>query len=428
MADAIAGELIKFKDTVSASLGSMRNTVSSLSSKIDSLVSVTSSTQTSISSVYSSSNTSVILDKFNRINVLYNKINDSLQSDLTSILDKSEALIQMVIKLEELKKQIEEQEEAIRNAGDTWSYSYDSNGEITNRSEVDAHNRERQAKIDEANRILAVKRSEFSSLHEEAKSALDALMAMDSSLSFVSTFGSANISNLSDYYTGYIFKKFSFTASNGETLEYLLYKPTYSTNVDKLPVHVYLPGYGETDKDGLASVIMKGFHPNGILLYPITEDGRSTDDSFEDAVIELINNVVVDNNADANRISLSGNSRGAIGGYRLISRYPDYFSAYVPISGHSNKMDRSDAGWDALGNVKIWAIHGTNDESVSYYGATNTYDELKKRGYNNMEIYSWEGAGHGIEEEALSGKYEYGDTGEKINPVIWALNQVKGES
>ncbi len=422
MAVVIDSELVNFKNKVSSSLSSMNTALTTLTSKISELVSINTSTQSSISSVYVSENQAEILSKFDKINNIYNKINTSLESDLNSILTKSSSLIDKITVLEKLQQEIIEQEERIRNVGSKWSYNEDR----SNKSEVDAHNSEIDRVLADANSILNTKTSEFNTLHNEALSYFSNLKALDASFSFVSEFTSVDLSTISQYLTGNSLQKYTYTASNGETFDYYLYIPEYSTNVDKLPVHVYLHGYGEDEKDGLTALLGSEVKPNGIVICPQSPDGKWNDNNCEDALIELIDKVVEDTNADSNRISLSGNSRGAIGGYRLISRYPDYFSAYVPISGHCNKMEKTESGWDSLGNVKIWAFHGTNDNMVYYSGATGAQAELEKRGYDNMEIYTWEGAGHGIQTDILSGTYEY--NGEKYNPVEWAMSQTKNQN
>lgn len=87
-------------------------------------------------------------------------------------------------------------------------------------------------------------------------------------------------------------------------------------------------------------------------------------------------------------------------------------------------MDKSDAGYDALGNVKIWAFHGTEDTAVEYSDSVKVLNELKERGYNNMTLETLEGEGHNVQANVYYESFEY--DGESYIPFEWALLQTKG--
>lgn len=425
MAEAIDSELISFKTKVSPSLSSMESTFTTLVSKIDELITINKSTQTSISSVYSSENKDAILDKFTQINDIYNKVDISLENDLKKIIADSSALVEKITKLETLKKEIEEQESKIKSAGSAKSY----NSDMSNKKEVDSYNYARRKKIEEANSVLSVKKPEFTILHEEAKNDLIKLKSADSTLSFVTEFKPVDLSLLSQYFTGSSFEKYTYKASNGETIEYYLYVPEYSTEVSNLPAHLYLHGSGGFSNGVLYGALpyylaKKDFQSNSIIICPQGEGSNWRDTKYQEALMELTNNVVSTYNVDTNRISLSGHSMGAIGGYELISRNPDYFSAFIPIAGNNDWMDKSDAGYDALGNVKIWAFHGTEDTAVEYSDSVKVLNELKERGYNNMTLETLEGEDHNVQANVYYESFEY--DGESYIPFEWALLQTKG--
>ena len=155
--------------------------------------------------------------------------------------------------------------------------------------------------------------------------------------------------------------------------------------------------------------------------------GIYTNNTNQDALIELTNKVVEQYNADSNRISLSGHSQGAIGGYSIISRHPDYFSAFIPISGHTNKVDDTESAWESISNVKIWAFHGTSDDAVSYRYVTNIQNKLQEMGADSMTVYTFKNEGHNIQNKVFTNEYEYSD-GEMYNPIDWALSQEKSDN
>lgn len=422
MAEAIASELVNFKTKVSSSLSSMESTLSTLVSKIAELTNINTSTQSSISYVYSSENKDAVLEKFTKINTIYNKVTTSLESDLKNILTNSSLLIEKITKLETLKAEIEQQEAKIKSAGSAMSY----NSDMSNKKEVDSHNSARQKIINEANAIISSKTSEFNTLHEEAKSDLNKLKSADSTLSFVTEFQPIDISLLSQYFTGSSFEKFTYKASNGKTVEFYLYVPEYSKEVTNLPVHIYLHGAGEFGSgvlnQSLPKMLKEGLDVNGIVICPQgKEDTYWNDNDYQDALIEATNSVVTQYNADASRISLSGHSQGAIGGYRLVSRNPGYFSAFMPIAGHSGKMENTTEGWQAVSDVKIWSFHGTDDSAVKYSGSTSVMEKLESMGSDNMELYTFQGGGHSIQNKVFSGQFEY--NGETYNPLEWAFTQ-----
>ena len=429
MAVTISAELLDFKSKIASEISNMKTTSDSLKDKIMSATDLATSTKNSISSVYYSKNKDEILSKFDKINTTYSKINSSITSFLDVALEKASKLLEKIDKLEELQKNIEEQENKIKNAGSAWSYDYDSHGKITNKSEVDSHNREREITINEANSQLNILIPQFNELHEQSKSELNNLKSLDSSLSFVSEFSSTDISNYSQYLSGSSFEQFNFKASNGVSLSYYLYVPNYSVDVEKLPVHLYLHGSGEGGdgvlRTGLPKMLKDGLNTNGIVICPQSSSGYWTNNDLEDALIELTNEVVEKYSGDSEKISLSGHSAGAIGGYKIISRNPNYFSAFIPISGNASRVATDDINsLESLSNVKIWAFHGKNDESISYNSAVDAINQIETLGKNNADLYTFDAGHSGVQNTTFANTYSYRGE-EPINPLIWAFKQKK---
>ena len=408
MAESISTELISFKDKVGSCISNMNTAVTNLSSKLDELSNASTSTQSSLSGVYSSENKQTVLAKFDRINTLYKKIKDSLESDMTSILTESSNLLEKITNLESIRNEIITQE--------------------GNLSSSDSKT------VENANSILASKRSEFNNLHSECKSLLNKLKSMDSNISFVEEFSVMDMATLAKYLTGGTFEKKYYTASNGIKVEYYIYVPKYEVEVDKIPVHMYLHGAGE-DNGGvlnasLPKMLQNGYEPNGIVICPQnTYGGRSFEENekFQDALIELTNKTIETYSGDPDRVSLSGHSAGAIGGYKLIARYPDYFSAFIPISGHANRVTKGgyDDAWESLSEVNIWAFHGALDESVKYSDAQSAIEKLRSMGSENAELHTFEKWGHGqVQNKTFEEEFSY-QGGDPINPLDWAFNQTR---
>lgn len=408
MAESISSELVSFKDKVGSCISSMNTTVTNLSMKLDELSSISTSTQTSISSVYSSENKETVLSKFDSINNIYKKLSASLESDMTNILKESSTLLEKITNLENIRNEIVVLEGNLSSSD----------------SKV----------VESANSSLISKRSEFNTLHNECKSLLNKLKTMDSNLSFVEEFSVMDMATLAQYLTGGTFEKKYYTASNGIKVEYYIYVPEYSIDVDKIPVHMYLHGAGE-DNGGvldasLPEMLQNGYEPNGIVICPQNTFGGGQfekNEDFQDALIELTNKTIETYSGDPDRVSLSGHSAGAIGGYRLIARYPDYFSAFIPISGHADRVTEGglDDAWDSISQVNVWAFHGALDESVKYSAAQSAIEKLRSMGSENAELYTFEKWGHGeVQNLTFEKEYSY-QGGEPINPLDWAFNQTK---
>ena len=207
---------------------------------------------------------------------------------------------------------------------------------------------------------------------------------------------------------------------NYNGLKYFLYLPEGVDSYEDLPVHVYLRGAGEFGKEisgsGLDALLKRNsspITPKAIIMCPVTNasaDGESSGRiEYADKIKGAIDDVVESYNADTNRVSISGHSSGARAAMCLANRYPDYFSAVVPVS---------DANTHYLGsNCKYWGISGADDEYVKRL--KQCHSELG----DNFNLTLINGEGHDIENFALTSQYEI--DGEVEYPLIWAIKQSK---
>ncbi len=233
----------------------------------------------------------------------------------------------------------------------------------------------------------------------------------------------------SDDYTAYLealkygtFEKRTYTASNGVKLRYYVYIPDYGQEVDGLPVHLYLHGSGEAGNRvltcGLPELINnREITPSGIVVCIQADAGRDFyRDDYQDAMLELCDTIAEENNGDKNRLSVSGHSMGADTGYKMIARYPDRFTAFVPISGRCDSASQIKES-----DTPIWIFHGSTDKTRDYNNAVQTYNYLSSEG-SNIEMHTFNGAGHsGVQTTTFEHEFEY--NGEMINPLEWAFKQ-----
>lgn len=409
MSVVIDQELISFKTKVEPSLGNMNNTKSLLVSKLTNLSNAATSVKSSIDNVYNSENKALILSKFDDINSVYAKISSSVDGDLGNILGKAESLVSLVSQLETLRNEIATDEYIVGRAD-----NYKA-------SEVSA-----------ARASINSNTSQFNSKHQEALTALSTLKGMDASLGFTSSSSTSTASG--SYNNGQIvgrtFERRTFVSSKGVKMDYYIYIPKYATDVKKLPVHVYLHGGGGTGgiKYSLPKMINKGLDVNGIVISPLSTSGQWLNEDLEDAVVELTKQVVESYDADSNRISLSGHSNGANGGYRILSRYPDYFSAFVPISGQPKYMvtAKDPNRWTDIKDVQIWAFHSKNDNLIGYKWPLSILEQTKEEGLDNFELHTFNSAGHDIYYKVFGEKFE--KNGKEWSVLDWCFAQSKSNT
>lgn len=402
-------ELISFKTKVEPSLGNMNNTKSLLVSKLTNLLNAATSVKSFIDNVYNSENKALILSKFDDINSVYAKISSSVDGDLGNILGKVESLVSLVSQLETLRNEIATDEYIVGHAD-----NYKA-------SEVSA-----------ARASINSNTSQFNSKHQEALTVLSTLKGMDASLGFTSSSSTSTASG--SYNNGQIvgrtFERRTFVSSKGVKMDYYIYIPKYATDVKKLPVHVYLHGGGGTGgiKYSLPKMINKGLDVNGIVISPLSTSGQWLNEDLEDAVVELTKQVVESYDADSNRISLSGHSNGANGGYRILSRYPDYFSAFVPISGQPKYMvtAKDPNRWTDIKDVQIWAFHSKNDNLIGYKWPLSILEQTKEEGLDNFELHTFNSAGHDIYYKVFGEKFE--KNGKEWSVLDWCFAQSKSNT
>ena len=392
----IPEELVQFRKEVGSNMDNMEAQIKILQEKISSCSSLNSEVNNSISTYYNSKNKDTVLSKFSYITDIYKKISDSLSKDLKDILDGSNNLLGDIKKLDTLSREISEQEQLI---------------------ETD----------ESASEIVRKKSKEFDSLKNEALEKLGKLKSMDKGLSFVETFSDEKYNSKVSDLVGGTFEKKTFTASNGVTVKYYIYIPKFSSDVEKIPMHMYLHGSGENGdgvlNTGLPKMISDGeLKPEGIVIMPqAVQGGEFYKANYQEALVELVNKTSKKYNGDLDKVSLSGYSNGAYAGYQFVGRYKDTFSAYVPISGDTvpyviEKMKGT--------NTNFWIFHGKNDVRVSNSAAKKIYNNLNAEGVDS-QLYIYNDEGHmDVQESTFKNKFK-DKNGKTVSVLDWAMAQSK---
>lgn len=202
-------------------------------------------------------------------------------------------------------------------------------------------------------------------------------------------------------------------STNNTILQYRMLAPEKVEANEMYPLVVFLHGSGErgTDNEKQLSHGASTFsNPANVDKYPSyvvfpqckerTWTDRFNAQSFmpgapepqiskqEEAIVDLINEMIAEYPIDKDRIYIVGISMGGIATYDLVCRYPDLFAAAVPICGAVNP-DRLKSAKD----VNFMIFHGEEDEEIPSICGREAYKSLSAAGAN-VDYIEFVGMGH----------------------------------
>ncbi len=199
------------------------------------------------------------------------------------------------------------------------------------------------------------------------------------------------------------FTRREFRATNGQTLPFSLFIPAKRPSVgEQLPLVLCLHGSGGNTAAAniLASAEMQQKHPC-IVMAPSCDsktarwvEGPSRRGTEARVVLpellEALDSIVKETNADRTRIYVTGQSMGGIGTWGLLAKHADRFAAAVPVCGMWPVADAA-----KMNGVAIWAFHGEKDPTVPVAGSRDMIEALKKAGVKPEPRYTeLPGVGH----------------------------------
>jgi len=436
LAKEIKEELKTFKEKLNGKLSSISSSTGEIVSKINSLAQESTSTKGLVEANYqSSTEVNQAASKLAATAEFLQVISSDITSTVNGAVSKANDVISKVNNLETLLADIKSIESRI--------------------SSENAKEKPDSGVLSSERSKLASKEAEFDTVQEEAMTALAALKAMDKTVNVSSGNASGSGTNTGtdtntqnaedgktgtstlDTYSGYLqnlkygtFTKSVYNSKYGK-LNYYIYVPDNAQNIQGLPLMLYLHGgnshnngWGSCTEYGLAPKIRdRQVNPQGIVICPlITDFEGGAGQNCLNAAMELTNSVANQYHCDKNRISLVGHSYGAIVGYKLINQYPNYFSAFVPISGWNEVTS-------AFKNVKVWAFHGDRDNRgggsrTTYPGALKALEQIKAIG-GQAQMSTLKGMGHShVQNKTLEQTFLSPD-GKQETYLEWAMRQRK---
>lgn len=110
-----------------------------------------------------------------------------------------------------------------------------------------------------------------------------------------------------------------------------------------------------------------------VMIAPDSLGGSWDTDSNEQAVMRLLNETLKAYHADSRKVAVTGFSMGGSGAWRYAAKFPDTFSAAIPVAGSPPE----DAGhW----RVPVFAVHSQRDERMRIIPTVRRIADLKKMG------------------------------------------------
>jgi predicted peptidase len=140
-------------------------------------------------------------------------------------------------------------------------------------------------------------------------------------------------------------------------------------------------GIGNRDSTGVGVDLVKGLIGPGlealgaIIVAPDSVRGNWSTPENEKAVNVLLDMVMAHYAIDKKRVAVTGYSMGGTGSWHLGEKFPERFSAAVPIA---SRPPASAAGW----RLPVLAIHSRDDHIAPFDPAAERIAELQKAGVN----------------------------------------------
>jgi predicted peptidase len=140
-------------------------------------------------------------------------------------------------------------------------------------------------------------------------------------------------------------------------------------------------GVGAGDATGAGEAVLQilvgpAFADLGaIIVAPDSARGNWSSTENETAVNVLLDTVLARYAIDTKRIAVTGFSMGGSGSWHFAEKYPERFSAAIPVAG---RPPSSASGW----HLPVLAVHSRDDQIAPFEPTAARIAELKKAGVN----------------------------------------------
>lgn len=168
---------------------------------------------------------------------------------------------------------------------------------------------------------------------------------------------------------------------------------------ETFPLLLFLHGMGERGTNlqrlsatGLPKLLDEGLELPYLVLMPLCPEDSFWNDEHE-ALHALVEYITENYAVDASRRAITGLSMGGFGTYEMLTRYPQMFSAGVPICGGIGSL-YTRFFLENLKEIPLWIFHGRLDEQVPVEESLTIHDRLLKLGAQGVKLTVYDDLNH----------------------------------
>jgi len=214
----------------------------------------------------------------------------------------------------------------------------------------------------------------------------------------------------------------TYRTAAGETAHYVLFVPPNRDPAEKLPVILFLNGWGENGDDGLRQISnnfggdmwrMRAWFPFLAVCPQCTYNAEWTPGSKNaELALGVLDEAIREFNGDPDRVSLTGASTGGTGALNIAVANPDRFAAAFPISTAIHISPQAISGRP----LPIWNFFNAGDSSILVREARTARKRQYEAGMSPL-VTEFNHGGHNAWDAAYSSPALY----------EWLLRQKRGE-
>jgi pimeloyl-ACP methyl ester carboxylesterase len=199
----------------------------------------------------------------------------------------------------------------------------------------------------------------------------------------------------------------TFQTPDGQTAHYVLFVPPNRDPDEKLPVILFLNGWGENGNDGLRQISnnfggdmwrMRGWFPFLAVCPQCTYNAEWTPGSpNEQLALDVLDAAIREFNGDPDRVTITGASTGGTGALNIALANRDQFAAVVPISSpiHLDPVKLAES------RLPVWSFYNGGDSPTLVEAARNARLRHLKFG-TSPRVTEFDLAGHNAWDPAYS--------------------------
>ncbi|QDT52864.1 Putative esterase [Caulifigura coniformis] len=215
----------------------------------------------------------------------------------------------------------------------------------------------------------------------------------------------------------------TYRTADGSTAHYVLFVPPNRDPAEKLPVILFLNGWGENGNDGLRQISnnfggdmwrMRAWFPFLAVCPQCTYNAEWTPGSKNaELALGVLDEAIREFNGDPDRVSLTGASTGGTGALNIAVANPDRFAAAFPISTAIHISPQAIPGRP----LPIWNFFNAGDSSILVREARTARKRQYEAGMSPL-VTEFNQGGHNAWDAAYSSPALY----------EWLLQQKRGQS